>query len=110
MIVAPLFVFGVLLRPDHDAASRNERREPLPAATHDWSQVAACESGDNWAINTGNSFYGGLQISLSTWAAFGGDRYAARPDLATKAQQIRVAEHILAGQGAGAWPVCGVYL
>ncbi|WP_107400439.1 transglycosylase family protein [Streptomyces africanus] len=72
-----------------------------------WDKVAKCESGGNWSINTGNGYYGGLQFSQSTWASFGGTRYAARADLAAKAQQIAVAEKVLAVQGPGAWPVCG---
>jgi hypothetical protein len=66
-----------------------------------------CESGGNWSINTGNGYYGGLQFSQQTWAGFGGTAYAARADLATKAEQIAVAERVLAVQGAGAWPTCG---
>jgi cell wall-associated NlpC family hydrolase len=72
-----------------------------------WDKVAKCESGGNWSINTGNGYYGGLQFSASTWAAFGGRHFASRADLATKAQQITVAEKVLAVQGPGAWPVCG---
>lgn len=72
-----------------------------------WDKVAKCESGGNWSINTGNGYYGGLQFSQQTWAGFGGTKYAARADLATKAQQITVAEKVLAVQGPGAWPVCG---
>lgn len=72
-----------------------------------WDKVADCESSGNWAINTGNGYYGGLQFSQSTWAAYGGTKYAPRADLATKQQQILVAEKTLAGQGPGAWPVCG---
>ncbi|MEU6810837.1 transglycosylase family protein [Streptomyces sp. NPDC046831] len=77
------------------------------ATASQWDAVAQCESGGNWSINTGNGFYGGLQFTNSTWAAFGGTAYASRADLATKAQQIAVAEKVLAGQGKGAWPVCG---
>lgn len=73
----------------------------------DWSAVAACESGGNWSINTGNGYFGGTQTSQSTWAAYGGLAYAARADLATQAQQIAVNEKILAGQGIKAWPTCG---
>ncbi|MFD3455529.1 transglycosylase family protein [Streptomyces sp. NPDC058691] len=72
-----------------------------------WDKVASCESTNNWAINTGNGFYGGLQFTQSTWAGFGGTKYAARADLATKAEQIAVAEKVLAVQGPQAWPVCG---
>lgn len=78
------------------------------ASTDVWEKVAACESTSNWHINTGNGYYGGLQFSRSTWAAFGGTAYAARADLATKDQQIAVAEKVLEGQGPGAWPTCSV--
>ena len=77
------------------------------AAPNDWDAVAQCESGGNWAINTGNGYYGGLQFSPSTWAAFGGHEYASNAHLATKAQQIAVAERTLDVQGPGAWPTCG---
>ncbi|MFE7900991.1 transglycosylase family protein [Streptomyces sp. NPDC057424] len=73
-----------------------------------WNKVAACESTSNWSINTGNGFYGGLQFTQSTWEAYGGRAYAARADLASKDQQIAVAEKVLDGQGPGAWPVCSV--
>lgn len=73
-----------------------------------WNKVAACESTNNWHINTGNGYYGGLQFSQSTWEAYGGKRYAQRADLATRDQQIAVAEKVLEGQGPGAWPVCSV--
>lgn len=72
-----------------------------------WDKVASCESTNNWSINTGNGFYGGLQFTQSTWAGFGGTKYAARADLATKSEQIAVAEKVLAVQGPQAWPVCG---
>ncbi|MGW1172511.1 transglycosylase family protein [Kitasatospora sp. NPDC002543] len=78
------------------------------ASVATWDKVAQCESGGNWAINTGNGFYGGLQFTSSTWSAFGGTAFAARADLATKDQQISVAEKVLASQGPGAWPVCSV--
>jgi hypothetical protein len=78
-----------------------------PSGAHDWDAVARCESGGNWSINTGNGYYGGLQFSQSTWTAFGGAAYAPRADLASKSQQIAVAERVLASQGAGAWPTCG---
>ncbi|MBC9713764.1 transglycosylase family protein [Streptomyces sp. TRM66268-LWL] len=73
-----------------------------------WNKVAACESSNNWAINTGNGYYGGLQFKQSTWEAYGGTRYAPRADLATKDQQIAIAEKVLKGQGPQAWPVCSV--
>ena len=72
-----------------------------------WAAIAACESGGNWSANTGNGFYGGLQFTQQTWLAYGGGQYAASANLATSAQQIAVAQRVLAGQGIGAWPVCG---
>ncbi|MFD9872230.1 transglycosylase family protein [Streptomyces niveus] len=78
------------------------------APVETWEKVAACESTNNWQINTGNGYYGGLQFSQSTWEAFGGGQYAPRADLATKDQQIAVAEKVLKGQGPQAWPHCSV--
>ncbi|MFK0158476.1 transglycosylase family protein [Streptomyces sp. NPDC090493] len=78
------------------------------ASVSTWDRVAACESSGDWGIDTGNGFYGGLQFTQSTWEAYGGTRYAPRADLATKDQQIAVAEKVLDGQGPGAWPVCSV--
>ena len=77
------------------------------AQPHDWSGVAACESGGNWNINTGNGYYGGLQFSQSSWAAAGGTQYAPRADLATRAQQEETAYNLMQMQGIGAWPTCG---
>jgi Transglycosylase-like domain len=77
------------------------------ASTRDWDAVARCESGGRWSVNTGNGYYGGLQFSPSTWLAFGGGAYAPRADLATKSQQIAIAEKVLAVQGPRAWPTCG---
>ncbi|EFL18874.1 transglycosylase family protein, partial [Streptomyces sp. C] len=77
------------------------------ASVDTWNKVAACESTNNWQVNTGNGYYGGLQFSQSTWREFGGTAYAPRADLATKAQQIAVAEKVLKGQGPRAWPACG---
>lgn len=69
-----------------------------------WDAIAACESGGNWGINTGNGYYGGLQFSLSTWRANGG---VGMPNQASRAEQIRVANNVLRTQGIGAWPTCG---
>jgi resuscitation-promoting factor RpfA len=77
------------------------------ASDAEWDQVAHCESGANWAINTGNGYQGGLQFTPGTWIASGGGQYAPAAQLATKEQQIAVAERVLAHQGRGAWPVCG---
>ncbi|AXE81575.1 transglycosylase family protein [Streptomyces atratus] len=76
------------------------------ASTDVWEKVAACESTGNWHINSGNGYFGGLQFTRSTWAAYGGTVYAPRADLATKDQQIAIAEKVLEGQGPGAWPGC----
>ncbi|QRP50560.1 resuscitation-promoting factor [Amycolatopsis sp. FDAARGOS 1241] len=73
-----------------------------------WDRIAACESGGNWAINTGNGYYGGLQFDKRTWDAYGGDQYASLPSQATRAQQISVAEKVRDARGGySAWPVCG---
>lgn len=69
-----------------------------------WDAVAACESGGNWSINTGNGYYGGLQFLPSTWSSNGG---AGMPHAASREEQIRVAENVLQSQGIGAWPHCG---
>lgn len=74
-----------------------------PAHADVWDRVAACESGGNWSINTGNGFHGGLQFTNSTWRAYGGSGSAQN---ASKSEQKRVARNVLKGQGAGAWPVC----
>ncbi|AXG81492.1 transglycosylase family protein [Streptomyces paludis] len=78
------------------------------ASVETWEKVAACESTNNWQINTGNGYFGGLQFTQSTWEAYGGARFASRADLATKDQQIAIAEKVLKGQGPGAWPACSV--
>ncbi len=84
---------------------------PAPAVSSadgvNWSAIAACESGGNWSADTGNGFYGGLQFTEGTWLGYGGGQYAPSANLASPADQIAVAERVLAGQGIGAWPVCG---
>jgi hypothetical protein len=69
-----------------------------------WDAIAQCESGGNWAVNTGNGYQGGLQFTASTWRANGGSGSANN---ASREEQIRVAENVLHSQGIGAWPVCG---
>jgi len=71
-----------------------------------WDAISRCEAGGNWAINTGNGYYGGVQFDQSTWERNGGTRFAPRADLATREEQIAVAEVTRARQGWGAWPVC----
>jgi hypothetical protein len=74
------------------------------ASSVNWDAIASCESGNNWSINTGNGFYGGLQFTLGTWHSNGG---SGMPQNASREEQIRVAENVLQSQGIGAWPVCG---
>ncbi|MFJ3928135.1 transglycosylase family protein [Streptomyces sp. NPDC090022] len=77
-----------------------------PGGTWPWDCVADCESSGRWHVNTGNGFYGGLQFWQPTWEDHGGLAFAARADLATREQQIRVGEELLGTQGWEAWPVC----
>ncbi|GAA3099294.1 hypothetical protein GCM10020254_50950 [Streptomyces goshikiensis] len=86
---------------------------PLLAATNasaadasTWDQVAECESGGSWSANAGTGAYGGLQFSQEEWKNAGGLSYAERADLASRSQQIAVAERVLASQGPEAWPLC----
>jgi LysM repeat protein len=92
---------------DPPAAASVSTAAPASSGGVNWSAIAACESGGNWSANTGNGFYGGLQFTEQTWLGYGGGQYASSADLATEAQQIAVAQRVLAGQGIGAWPVCG---
>lgn len=79
----------------------------LTGAAHadpiDWEAIATCESGGNWAADSGNGDYGGLQISAAAWDANGG---RGLPSQASPQQQIAVAKRIMADQGPGAWPTC----
>ncbi|MCW2550676.1 MAG: hypothetical protein JWR78_457 [Mycobacterium sp.] len=79
---------------------------PEVAQGDTWDALSRCEAGGNWAINTGNGFYGGVQFDQNTWERNGGLRYAQRADLATREEQIAIAEVTRARQGWGAWPVC----
>ena len=71
-----------------------------------WDSIAQCESSGNWHINTGNGYYGGLQFLTSTWLAYGGGDFASRADLATREQQITVANRVYADNGTSQWS-CG---
>ncbi|MEU2248123.1 transglycosylase family protein [Streptomyces sp. NPDC019224] len=73
-----------------------------------WDRVAECESGGTWSADLGNGSYGGLQFSPKLWKAYGGEAYAERADLASRSQQIAVAEKVLADKGPNAWPSCAV--
>jgi hypothetical protein len=74
------------------------------ADTVNWDAIAQCESGGNWSTNTGNGAYGGLQFKQATWTANGG---VGNPAMASRSEQIRVAENVLRNQGLNAWPKCG---
>ena len=96
-------------QPDPSAAAPVSTPAPASSAGGaNWNAIAACESGGNWSINTGNGFYGGLQFTQQTWLGYGGGQYAPSANLATPSEQIAVAQRVLAGQGIGAWPVCGL--
>ncbi|HEV2777835.1 MAG TPA: transglycosylase family protein [Actinophytocola sp.] len=96
--IARIAVAGVALGAPFAIAAAPAQASP------DWDAIAQCESGGNWSINTGNGYYGGLQFKQSTWTANGG---TGNPANASREEQIRVAENVLASQGIGAWPVCG---
>lgn len=78
------------------------------AEAQTWDRVAECESGGMWSANGGNGFYGGLQITLDMWKKYGGQQYAPRPDLASRSQQIAIAQAILGDRGPDAWPSCAL--
>ena len=103
-------VANVVVSPARDSVLRVGAKPgtEVPPVTNAaaWNAVAQCESGGNWAINTGNGFFGGVQFDQNTWERQGGLRYAQRADLATREEQIAIAEVTRARQGWGAWPVC----
>jgi hypothetical protein len=80
--------------------------QPVVSEGSRWDQLAQCESGGNWSINTGNGFTGGVQFLQSTWLAMGGGEFAPDAYLASKAEQIIVAERLVKVSGWGAWPGC----
>jgi Transglycosylase-like domain len=87
----------------HPRADPARAAPSQPSQPSEWTGVAQCESGGDWSTNTGNGFYGGLQMGMPFWIARGGLKYAPRPDLATREQQIEVAD----GADPSNWPVCG---
>lgn len=90
------------------AIKRTNTGAVAPAVTDGsvWDALARCESGGNWAINTGNGYYGGLQFNTGTWLGNGGGAYAPRADLATREQQIDIASRVAAARGFKPWPAC----
>jgi uncharacterized protein YabE (DUF348 family) len=103
-------VANVVITPARDGVVRVGAKPgtEVPPVTNGatWDALSQCEAGGNWAINTGNGFYGGVQFDLNTWERSGGLRYAPRADLATREEQITIAEVTRARQGWGAWPTC----
>ena len=103
-------VANVVVVPARDGVVRIGAKpdtEVPPVAEADaWDALSRCEAGGNWAINSGNGFYGGVQFDQNTWERNGGLRYAQRADQATREEQIAIAEVTRARQGWGAWPVC----
>ncbi len=103
-------VSNVVITPARDAVLRVGTKPgtevPPVSAGATWDAIAGCEAGGNWAINTGNGYFGGVQFDQGTWERNGGLRYAPRADLATREEQIAVAEVTRERQGWGAWPVC----
>jgi hypothetical protein len=72
-----------------------------------WDALARCEAGGNWAINSGNGYYGGLQFDRQTWLAYDGDQYAPLPHQAGRDEQIAVASRVRDDRGGyGSWPAC----
>jgi uncharacterized protein YabE (DUF348 family) len=95
-------------KPKPPTTASTNTAPPTSGNTGAWDRIAACESGGNWAANTGNGYYGGLQFDHGTWVAYGGDAYASNANGASKAQQIAIAEKVKADRGGySAWPVCG---
>ncbi len=76
---------------------------PAVAGGSVWDSLAACESGGNWAINTGNGFFGGLQFTLASWQAVGG---SGMPNQASREEQIARGQILQARGGWGNWPAC----
>ncbi|WP_422745089.1 transglycosylase family protein [Mycobacterium sp. WMMD1722] len=103
-------VANVVVTPARDGVVRVGAKPgtEVPPITNGgtWDALAQCEAGGNWAINTGNGYFGGVQFDQNTWERQGGLRYAARADLATREEQIAIAEVTRARQGWGAWPTC----
>jgi resuscitation-promoting factor RpfB len=103
-------VANTVITPAHEAVVRvgTKPGTDVPPVSDGpiWDAIAGCEAGGNWAINSGNGYYGGVQFDQGTWERNGGLRFAPRADLATREEQIAIAEVTRSRQGWGAWPVC----
>jgi resuscitation-promoting factor RpfB len=112
VVTGTLPVANVVVAPARDSVVRVGAKPgtEVPPVSNGpvWDALSRCESGGNWAINTGNGFFGGVQFDQNTWERQGGLRYAPRADLATREEQIAIADVTRARQGWGAWPVCSV--
>lgn len=106
------------VKPHHKAKPKRKVSLPHPQVSHVigtgvWDRIAQCESGGNWHDNTGNGYFGGLQMDMEFWHTYDGTKFASRPDLATREEQIIVATRARDGykhypaRGYGPWPVCG---
>ena len=113
--VAPPTTVAPRRAPTTTTTQRRATTPPVPTGNapdspNQWDRLADCETGGNWAANSGNGYGGGLQFAhgprWSTWRAFGGEEFTAHPWEATREQQIVIAERVLASSGWGAWPGC----
>lgn len=107
---APVAVSAPAAAPAPRGSAKAIAAPATPVDGNVWDRLAQCESGGNWHINTGNGYYGGLQFSPRTWTGNGGGIYAPTANLATREQQIEIAEHIRAGRGFSPWPACAAKL
>jgi resuscitation-promoting factor RpfB len=110
--VSHVIAVGTKARPAPAAPAAPARSAPVSSGGGStvnaamWDRIAKCESGGNWATNTGNGYYGGLQFDIQTWQGSGGGQYAPRADLASRTQQIAVANKVYAARGLQPWG-CG---
>ncbi|CAN7264783.1 transglycosylase family protein [Arthrobacter sp. LjRoot78] len=97
---------GTKEKPKAEAAANTGAAAPAMMNEAMWDKIAQCESTGNWSINSGNGYYGGLQFDIQTWIGSGGGAYAPNASLATKAQQIDIANRVYAQRGLSPWG-CG---
>ncbi|MEQ3553262.1 transglycosylase family protein [Pseudonocardia nematodicida] len=102
LAAAPLATVGTATASE----SSSSPTAPSVERTSTWDELAHCESTGNWQADTGNGFKGGLQFQPSTWEEFGGLEYASSAELASKHEQIDIAQNVQEGQGWKAWPAC----
>ena len=106
VVMAGIGVLGACTPEELAVWQAQQAEEQAAADDRTWDDLAACESGGDWAINTGNGYYGGLQFLGSTWRNYGGRDFAERADLASREDQITVAVRIRDDVGYRAWPAC----